>query len=86
MMVWGDNKRGTIESGRICIIRKEYLVTENNRWVQSPQTQGEAPNTMSGEAGVPVTEIPLNLSVGRLEKSPHIHKYHLEAVVKVPGN
>lgn len=63
------------------------MESANDRWTSlSPQTQVEVPNHMFEEAGAPVTEIPMNVSVRRLEKSPHIHKYHLEAAVKVPGN
>lgn len=50
------------------------METTNDKWVSlSPQAQVEIPDHMSEEAGVPVTEIPMNLSVGRLKKNPHIH-------------
>lgn len=47
------------------------METTNDRWVSlSPLIQVEIPNDMSAEAEAPVTEIPMNLSFGRLEKSP----------------
>lgn len=51
-----------------------------------PSNRLKSPSQVSEEAGVPVTEIPRNLLIRRLEKSPHIHRHHLEAAVKVPGN
>lgn len=57
------------------------METTNDRWVSSsPQTQVEIPNDMSAEAEVPVTEIPMNLSFGTLERtaptSPHTHTHN----------
>lgn len=50
------------------------METTNDKWVSlSLQAQVEIPDHMSEEAGVPVTEIPMNLSGGRLKNNPHIH-------------
>ena len=80
-----DNRRDTTERERIYIIRKEYPETANDRWVLTPQTRAEVLDHLSGEPGVPVTEIPRICQLGDGQRVP-IHKHHLEEVVKVPGN
>lgn len=61
------------------------MESTKEKWASlSPQTQVEVPSHTSEEARVPLTETPMILSVRRPEKSsPHIHKHHLDAAVKV---
>ena len=64
--------------GKVCVLRKENRRTTNDKCMSSSlQTQVEIPEYMSEEAGVPATEIPMNLSGGRLGKNPHIHNTSL---------